>query len=259
MNSEQRDRLKTSRRTTTIARKIRRGRRLIGRVGTLYSVARLQQMERNVDDGFDRYRLAVFLPRQEAPFLHRFDCLLIQTQAQRFYHLDFLGQTLFVDDDAQPDGTCPLGLASFFGILGLRLEGRLRGRNAATDLVSSAADSAAAARTYTVASARSDAFADTVSGPGKSDARQRIAVVHRRHVGQIRSHDGRAVGQLRILDGHLWRSKLLRRNLRQLGLSNCLIRAAAAAFGDLFLRSRLMLHDWRGQRYDRLDGSLHRL
>src|ERR1700722_5587467 len=100
---------------------------------------------------------------------------------------------MLIHHHEQENRALELGLARLFGILGLNFVDDAGGRNAAANLVSSAAQSTARARSKTWSRTRSDsaappaahASARAKSVGGKSGLRQRIAQLVRVHLRDV--------------------------------------------------------------------------
>src|SRR5207248_3234142 len=104
------------------------------------------------------------------------------------------------------------------------------------NLISSAADPAAAARANTGAFPRADSSSDSVAGGGNAHARKRIPEVRRVDIRHLGSHDGRVHRELRIVLRADRRNERLRRDLGKLSFRyRRFLRTAAPALGLLGL------------------------
>src|SRR5580698_2818988 len=131
------------------------------------AVPPLKEPKVHLNTGLHGHRLAVLHPRLELPFAHRFDGLLIQTEAQRRDDPDLRGIAALIDDQSQPHRALKLGLAGFFRIFRFRREQQhRRGHSLACP---EAARSRPARSRRSVSRARALPVSDTGSAGRESD------------------------------------------------------------------------------------------
>src|SRR5437868_1991685 len=121
----------------------------------------LIQPEVHFDVDVDCNLAAIFNCRFEQPLVDSFDCLFIQSQAQRTNHVRIVDLSIRSDGGPHYHGALMFGFARFFREFRLGLELNSRRSYATANLENAATDSSSIARTNPASVARANAAAAT--------------------------------------------------------------------------------------------------
>ncbi len=213
------------------ALQIRRSRTTTPQVSNARVRSALVELESNLDTNLHIHWMTIFLCGLETPLFDRFNRFRIESESQPAHHTNVAGISVIINDQPQDAGSLRFGIASFFGVFGVRGRDCLRSRDSSANLIYSTTHAAAAARAHS----RPVTDAHAATGPGTNTSARTGSIRRRsrrkRRAGWIAqaqhmvlchpnlrwNHHRRLNCKLGMFIAHddLRRSDLLQRKLRQ--------------------------------------------